>query len=376
MPLLPRSVEAGLANQKPEIIGEEGVLYKIPLRNEVYFAKQWRGKHFVDAPVTYSVESGKTPVSPYWHKVKFYEGALVHQAFPESSIEMAASYDPRIKRSAPSGDWAFDKEGGRPVTVTLEVKGDKDVQALRDEIIRAGYARMYAAQEPDRKGVMRKKRMWVEEEMRTGSESAVGDTDDKVRKLLGDELHVGLYNPAHPKESLERLQLLAEKHHPNSLLIPFFEHGLVPVHPEFNFIPTRAPDASGPKGVFLEVAIIDHEVLLEKLLEKASSPEEKVLLKRKMNRYLLYRKLDEIYDELFFDRYNPRVKDPRLENADLHNAVFQLLEAIKRHAETLPAKNVGAFLSTMSDRLRKAFDDGYDVQETVEELAKVRSFFS
>lgn len=376
MPLLPRGIESALSNKRPDIVGEEGILYKIPLRNQEYFAKQWRGKHFVDAPVTYSVESGKTPVSPYWHKVKFYEQALIHQAFPENSVKMSVAYDPRINKDPSSAEWRFDADGGRPVTVTMEVRGDEDLQTLRNDIIKEGYQAMYATQEPDEKGVMRRtKNPWIEEENRSALGKAVSDADDKMQELLGRELHVPLYDPKEPENSITFLKWLAELKNEDSILVRFFDHGLVPVHPEFNFIPTAPSDSTGPRGVFLEVTILDPQALLQKLLAKHPSKGEKESVEKKMNAYLLYRKLDEIYDGIFAEEYAAEVEDPILTNPEVKNAVFQVLEGAKQHARTLLPQRVPQFMDTLSMRLDEAIHSHADTSSVLKDLGKIRSFF-
>ncbi len=376
MPLLPSEIERAILNKKPEMVGEEGVLYSIPLRNEAYFAKQWRGKHFVDATATYSVESGKTPVSPYWHKVKFYEQALIHQAFPENSVKMSAAYDPRIHKDTSSSEWKFDPDNGRPVTVIVEVRGDESLQALRDQIIKDGYKGMYATQEADKKGMMRRtKNPWIETEDQSTLEKTVSDTDDKIRKLLGKELVVPLYDPKEPKNSITLLKWLAEQKNKDSILCRFFDHGLVPVHPEFNFIPTAPSDSGGPKGVFLEVTILDPQALLNKLLDTHPSQEERNLISKKMNTYLLYRKLDEIYDQIFAKQYTAEIEDPILINPEVKNAVFQVLEYAKQHARTLPPQRISEFLDTLSLRLDESVHSHTDTSSVLEDLRKVRSFF-
>src|SRR3990167_9953533 len=102
MPRLPGDIEHAIGESDPEEkwYGEEGILHRIGLHGDRYFAKQWRGKHYAGEhsglSVSYAETSGRTPVSPFWHKVKYYEAKLIHDAFPDRTLEMSVAYDPRI----------------------------------------------------------------------------------------------------------------------------------------------------------------------------------------------------------------------------------------------------------------------------------------
>jgi hypothetical protein len=256
------------------------------------------------------------------------------------------------------------------------VKGDESLQALHNQIVKEGYKGMYATQEADEKGVMRRtKNPWIEEEDRSALEKAVSDADDKIREFLGEELRVPLYDPKEPKNSIAFLKWLAELKNKDSILVRFFDHGLVPIHPEFNFIPTTPSDSGGPKGVFLEVTILDPQALLNKFLDTHHSQEERNLISKKMDAYLLYRKLDEIYDQIFAKQYTAEMEDPILINPEVKNAVFQVLECARQHARTVPPQRIAQFLDTLSLRLDEAVHSHSDTSSVLEDLRKVRSFF-
>ncbi|PIR77323.1 MAG: hypothetical protein COU30_03110 [Candidatus Magasanikbacteria bacterium CG10_big_fil_rev_8_21_14_0_10_38_6] len=113
--------------KEPDEIGEEGILTKIELPiptktktnddTETYFAKQWYDNQERQTPDKAHPEKGGELMSPYFHKIKYYESQLIHKALPEQTIRIEAAYDPRIDTQ---GQFSATKKDF-PVTITKEV---------------------------------------------------------------------------------------------------------------------------------------------------------------------------------------------------------------------------------------------------------------
>lgn len=307
--------------------GEEGILYRIGLDDGRYFAKQWRGKHYEgeqsNRSVTYAEDSKRSPASPFWHKVKFYEAKLIHDAFPDSTLKMSIAYDPRITPDADGGA-TFTSDAGRPVTVTRDVEGDPGLRAERDRIIKNAYDEVWLSREPDDKGVMQSRREC----------GAFYLADIAMAQRFGHELFPPIVShaadmPAWTKRNMENVML----HYPKSELLEILEAGLVPVHSGVNFIPTAESDPErGPQGVYLELVIGDLDRLRARIHERCNDDACRAQIDRRIERYAMYRVLDELYDGIFIDQAILGPTDV-LNDPEVMNAAFQMLRATQERIE-------------------------------------------
>lgn len=329
MPRLPRDIERAIGRSDPEEkwYGEEGILHRIGLDDGRYFAKQWRGKHYegeqAGRSVTYAEERGFSPASPFWHKVKFYEAKLVHDAFPDSTLEMSVAYDPRITPDADGGA-TFIPDAGRPVTVTREVEGDPKLRAERDDIVSDAYDDVWASRSPDAWGVMRTKHQ----------SGAFYRADVAMAERFGRELFPPIVSHAADMRTWTTRNIEAVRGwYPKSELLEMLEAGLIPVHPGVNFIPTAESDSlRGPKGVYLELVIGDLDRLRAKLHERCGDDACRAQVDRRIERYAMYRVLDEIYDSIFIDQSLLGPMDI-LNDPEVMNAAFQMLRAAQERIE-------------------------------------------
>src|SRR3989338_2140514 len=270
-------------NEPPDKLGEEGVLHLIESDNNNYYAKQWYA--IAEKRIGAPLESGFSPASPYWHKLKFFEYSLIHRMFPENTIAMVASIGPGISSK---GEFTHDK--GRPITITREVAGDTQLVKKRDSIIDPTYQKMHAYHEQTDHG-------WkATADERATFYRIVSETDEKIRKLFGKELKISKFDPNRPLESLPILIEEAQSINPDSVIFKFLQCGIVPIHPEFNFIPEEPTTRNlPPHGTFIELTIIDPKRFFEKASEEGKMDKKTAIA---FNKYALYLQLDMMYDRI------------------------------------------------------------------------------
>ena len=129
MPLPFENIYKQIKEKKlPDKLGEEGILHIVEARNTYYYAKQWYaiGEKRLGSPI----EANASPASPYWHKLKYFEYNLIHKLFPQNTVAVVGSIDPRIGKDA-----TFMHNTGRPITITQRVAGDIGQIVQRDNII-------------------------------------------------------------------------------------------------------------------------------------------------------------------------------------------------------------------------------------------------
>jgi len=348
MPRTPGDIERAIERSDPEEkwYGEEGILHRIGLDGGRYFAKRWRGKHYegelAGRSVTYSEENMQTPVSPFWHKVKFYESKLIHDAFPDSTLEMSVAHDPRITSDS-DGDVQFAPDTGRPVTVTRDVAGDPKLRAERDRIVREAYDEVWASRAPNADGVM-------QHERETG---AFYRADISMAERFGRELFPQIVSHDRDMQKWMARNIEAvQRVHPKSELLDLLEAGLVPIHPGVNFIPTAESDPErGPKGVYLELAVGDLERLRAKLHERCSDDACRAQIDRRIERYAMYRVLDDLHDGIFVDQHLLGGTDA-LNDREVMNAAFQMLRAVQERIERDGIAHAETWLSDVREHLR------------------------
>ncbi|MBI4449571.1 hypothetical protein HY634_00770 [Candidatus Uhrbacteria bacterium] len=349
MPRLPGDIERAMGQSDPRETwyGEEGILRRIGLDDGRYFAKRWRGKHYegehAGRSVSYSEESGRTPVSPFWHKVKFYETKLIHDAFPDSTLEMSAAYDPRIVPGA-DGDAQFMPGTGRPVTVTREVEGDLKLRAERDRIVRAAYDEVFEHRAPNTHGEL-------QQHQGTG---AFYRADMAMAERFGRELLGPLVShDEHLRDKWVDRNIENVRHwYPGSDVLEILEAGLIPIHAGLNFIPTAEPDPErGPQGVYLELAVGDLERLRAKLHAQCADDACRTKIDRRIERYAMYRVLDDLYDGIFIDQHFLNETDA-LNDSNVMNGAFQMLRAVQERIERDGLADADVWLTDLRDRLR------------------------
>ncbi len=327
MPFTPESILKAIkdSHQTPKR-GEEGILHGIALGDKRLYAKEWRGKHFEGehiAPESYSYEdrSEMTPVSPFWFKLKYYEGLLLDTAFPGQTLRVHAAYDPRISVDEQVSNFAFGH--GRPITITPAVESGSDAQKRRDELIDTTYNEYFAHFQPNDRGILKSKNMLGMVCLQRADWQML---DELGEEFMGQEVHWD-----NPTKTLHEWERAITAINPRSIIIDFLRSGLLPNHPTFNFIPTQERSERGAEGVFIEVVILDPELLRRRLLERDSSPEYQKQINWKINRYLLFKALDEAYDELFLAQHS---SDGTLKHdPEILNQVFRLLERIRQRIE-------------------------------------------
>ena len=345
--------------------GEEGLLHAIELHNKRYYAKEWRGRHFEGRnrqteSYTYTEDSQETPVSPFWFKAKYYEASLIHDALPEETLNLEAGYDPRLRESQ------FRVRTGRPVTLTGAIESGTQAQRARDELVDQMYERYFSyfpasAETFIQNAPLNSRRAQLEMYL----------THDELIETFGEDFGVDNIDWHDPKSSLLHLAATVRKLNPRSPLLKFYAHGLLPIHPALNFIPTS--ERSQPlRGVFLEVAIVDVDLLQEKLIEKGEVGNlddqivHRALVERKINLYLLYRMLDEIFDDYLMPRlyqfHRATIQDPRI-----HNQLFQILERAKQRLQRRTRDEIEGYLLD----LRKNLDSFFQTQDDPSRLYEV-----
>ncbi len=363
MPKLPLHVENAIQNkERPDKKGEEGLLYRLKLDEEAYYAKRWIGNKFMhpEKPwrpsMTLAESAERSPTSPYFHKVTFHEYGLMNQAFPDSILRVQLAYDPRIQRDeTEESGHKFDNTDGIPVTVTEEAKGDPGLVATRDAI----HDRAYEAIHASYREVEGTDRIFPDRD--TDEAITVMRAEVALRALFGPEIHIdprmlsarregadiGEYDTTRTEAMIDYALGRAKEVNPKSQVVQMLEAGILPIHPEFNFIPQSLEGDEGAQGVFLEVAIVSVERFLNHLIKRINQeyPEsdkpkanaaQKRKAKRKVQRYLMYRKLDEMFSQWILEQYSPNRNPLKEENnpryyeivgdTRIQNAIFQVTE--------------------------------------------------
>lgn len=296
-----RQIERAIQQSPERRVGEEGVAHKIVLDNKAYFAKLWRGKHpqeHGDPHLYYAIDSEKSPYSPFWHKLQYWEYKLMHEAFPDEIVKMTGSYDPRISKDGEQ----FDFHTARPVTITEAVQPEEELMAKRDEWI----GLIYNGIETDE--------ITNEDELVRGRKNMRGkmaafEFDQKMEELFGKDLNAvfhafsgGLSKPEYITRFIER----ANEKFPETRMAELISSGILPIHAAANFIPTGPSDERGIKGVLIEARIYDPNLLRERLVKQRLEKNNRIgketverNVERDLQRYTLLRRIDRFYDQVF-----------------------------------------------------------------------------
>ncbi len=306
---------------EPDFIGEQGKLYRMNLGDSTVWVKKWISispyhKQFPDA-------LDGVNASPYWHEYIKIMYELIYEAFPEMTVSMYGSYDPRIVNSA--GERCFRLFPGRPTTVTHEAIGHPEHTAKYMALLKGAYQfRQWQLQalkdagqyEPYHWGPAIKK--WKSVVHR------------RVYDLLGKDLHLGNIGKDNKEEGFQRVLRKMRKESPGNVMIDLIEAGIYPVHPEVNFIPgTPATHSRPPHGTFIELELYDPEKL--KIFMNTKLSEDPVALKQ-FEKKLVYFQLLKILDDLFYDIILHHIGYQPIEASYFDSRVTTLLY---RHLEKL-----------------------------------------
>lgn len=299
--------------------GEEGLLYRIPSLVEPYdlWVKKWyrsNGKGF-----SVPIETGVAILSPYWARLKELEVILINALFPDCTVKMEGSYDERVSANH------FDIFSGRPATITRHVEaGDNVLFEALSLILEEAYK--VILEHGDK---MARRAIETAREV-PGHAEFIQDwrrnVDDQIRKLLGPDLDMGA--PLDFDQVSARTEEL-RKRNPNTTIVDLLDAGIVPVHPQVNFIPgNKETHPKSPHGTFLEFMIYDEQKLYAAAKKKfASSEEELGKFFVGLKELLVLERLDLMYDDIVMYS-NFGNLDQEKYTAQFQSAFFLLLNEI------------------------------------------------
>jgi len=288
--------------------GEEGALHRIHLDGETLWAKRWNRSHtknFYMPP-----ELGGSSLSPFWHKTVELSYSLVHELFPEDTIEVRGSYDERTPQ--PMGKNSnFNLLGGRPVTVSLEAEGDPELCGIRDEIMNRHYAVLLnlradslrrGATKTEMEPVFGSWRRAINAELLT-----VLDSEIELDSLI---MSVSPNSPDFLAELARRIR----DRNPKNVMAKLFDAGVSAGHPEVNFVPgSKEKHPNPPHGTFVEFSIADRQKLANHIQRKfANDPRKRDVLMNKLRDFEIYSLVDTMFDKILiaFMRKTRGTNDP------------------------------------------------------------------
>lgn len=324
--------------RKWDIRGEEGVLFIVPQDDAHYFVKQWYKSH--DQKVGIPEKMGISPLSPYWHKVKVYEYKLIHDAFPEHTIDMIGGYDERIQPNPnPSSSefkYNYSLREGRPTTITREVAQDPILAQQRDAVLKPAYESILGFVDfHAERGIGAKMDNPFFAQWRESVDSA-------MQRIFGKDIHIPLLrieyaNAAELAQALAKaMRNLAqdlERQQGNTAMVRMLKMGIMPIHPELNFIPGNAQTHTvKPHGTFVELAIRDLNTFTKERSRQLQGKEKEGDLKRMkglLGRYTLYRNLDSFYDAMGVLGKYPPPKDQWRFDPTVETSFFHVTEALR-----------------------------------------------
>lgn len=334
MPKIPREIHRAVQHEtEQKKIGEEGTLHKIPLGEEHYWAKKWRSRHYFQTAQTAAEyaesEKWKTTVSPFWHKAISYETKLIDDALPGMTLRIESSFDPRVSKSGEE----FNFKAGRPTTVAKDVKGDKVLREKRDNIVDESYDFLWNQTSYDEQG------------RNKGSKDRLGvmmnawETDKVMREAFGEFLGVRDWIQGYMSEKdWESFVRKVNQTYPDTDVAQMVNAGVVPVHAEYNYIPTEEIGENKTRGIFIETAIFDDGRLKKALLESARQKnsgefDERNIREKidaRLERLHLFQRIDNLWDVIFYPQKN-RSDDSHEMFFDnrLGGAIFKALDSIR-----------------------------------------------
>lgn len=308
MPILP-SIEHRLRGVEPHLIGDEGIVHRVELEDRAYFVKHWYAAH----PQTHGSEPYYLPAttfltqqgidleqlkpkpdttqtfSPFWAKLIHAEQGVIHTLFPEHTVAIEAAYDPRIDATQ---DHTFDPRRGLPVTVSRAVEADPNKMPAIEAILEKVYN--HIAEHTTTTSVFDS----------TIDRTVLNALAKEIETITGEHLHLESSDKKLTKK-MDWLDLIIDyvkKVAPDSVLIDMLRAGILPMHPEINFIPTAEQKSKPPHGVIIEAHIVNSQ-RLKKAIHKRPLDQRPGLLSD-IGRFEKLRRAD-----MLFDRWYGNIQD-------------------------------------------------------------------
>ncbi len=275
--------------------GEEGLLYRVPINGEAIWAKKWHRSHTKGFYMPLGL--GGSSLSPFWHRAVKLSYSLVHELFPNDTIDVVGSYD---ERTGPNLGVMreFEPLAGKPVTVSREAAGDPELCAIRDDIMASHYKVLLAGRdEGERRGS-------TKAQMEPFFAAGRKEVNARIVKALGPEIDLDSLISSINAKDPDVLGQLARKiraRNPKNVMADLYEAGVSPGHPELNFVPgTKESHPNPPHGTFVEFSIADSKKFVDNIAKKFSNnPRKRDELLSKFRSYEIYTLVDGLYDRLF-----------------------------------------------------------------------------
>ena len=329
-----KAIEEQIIEDQPTKVADESSLYRVTVDNEAYWVKKWH-KSQIDkrwmtlSKVVSEIDTKGSSTSPYFHELRKVEYGLIHQVFPNITVEMVDSYDERIANSE-IDEIQFDMSSGKPTTVTKEVVGDHNLMLEREKIVDNSYV------ESERNLNMIKNRIIGVNDYRNGVLKVRHKVEDAMHKIFGHELSLPDRELKMKKwdKKVPHIIKRLQKQNPDNTIIELLKWGILPIFPEGNFIPgNKETHSQPPHGTFIELKIYDSDKFSKKIKTKLFSDQNHKLrekLTKDLSYFELYKKLDEtFYDVLFGANYTGDKKNWPY-SPKIQTAVFKYLEAMKK----------------------------------------------
>jgi len=270
--------------------GEEGTLHRVEGGDgQAYWVKRWNRSHEKNISAPYS--SGRPFLSPYWHEQVRLEGEIVHSLFPSVTPEMVGSYDERLEwTQTEKGPFRNFKSHGTPVTITKEAVADEELLARLNAVVKPAYDSILSRRDRLQESEGGLLRDDFVENWRL-------DVDRMVKAILGDD--VSFDSRQSPSE---RIADLTERS-PGNVMIDMLQAGIVPIHPELNFVPgSQADFPRVPHGTFIENRLYDGSRVRAAVMDRfQGDPVKERELMGKIDEYELRRVLDQSFDKVILD---------------------------------------------------------------------------
>ncbi|MBP9770897.1 hypothetical protein KBC97_01915 [Candidatus Gracilibacteria bacterium] len=274
--------------------GEEGLLYRTSVNGEPLWAKKWHRSH--DKAFYMPIELGGSSLSPFWHKKIELSYSIVHELFPNDTIDVIGSYDERVSSSM-GNIREFEPMDGKPVTVSREAVGDPELCAIRDDIMNQYYAVLLERRdEGARRGA-------TKEQMAPFFAAERKKVNAKIVSAIGPEIELDSLITSVVASGFKGLDQLAKRiraRNPKNVMADFLDAGISAGHPEVNFVPgTKELHPNPPHGTFVELSIADSKMLVAHISRKfANNPRKRDELLSRFRSYEIYTLVDQLFDKI------------------------------------------------------------------------------
>lgn len=274
--------------------GEEGILYRVELDGGVFWAKKWHRSH--NKGFYTPIWMGGSILSPFWHEAVKTAYRIVHDLFPDHTIDVCGSYDERLSGNI-AVSRSFSPPSGRPVTVSREIQGDPEICAIRNQILGAYYRILISRRDE----AAREHR--TRDEMAPFFASWRADVNAAMIRILGPEIDmdsiIARVRTTGPEVLDEFARLIRERDGDN-VMADLLKAGISTGHPEVNFIPCdRIKHPRPPHGKFVEFSIADVHRLADYITKRfAGNSSKRVELLQRLRSYQIYSLVDEMFDKI------------------------------------------------------------------------------